>query len=61
VTTLSREAAAGNGYWFDRAGVFTMIWQKSGGVEAWSANPGGGGFKIVWNGNCHGSATKLFP
>lgn len=58
-TTLSREAASGNAYWFQKSSRFVMIWQNSGGVETWSPNLGGGGFKIVWGAQT-GSATKIF-
>jgi hypothetical protein len=56
---LSSSAAIGRGYWFERLGVFTLIWQTSGTVEVWSSM--GGGFTIKRNNVLVGNASKLFP
>jgi hypothetical protein len=57
-STISRPAIIAVGHWFERTGVFTLIWQSSGTVEVWSEDRSG--FRILRNNVLTGGASQMF-
>ena len=58
-STFVTPAIIGNGHWFEKMGVFTLIWQSSGTVEIWTADAMSGGFKISRNSVLTGGASRM--
>jgi len=56
---LPEAAAIASGHWFERAGVVTLIWRRTGTVEIWTRDPASGDFTIQRNSHLSGRAEHV--